>query len=140
MRMRNLWHLRRGVLVCVAVALLAATWSVQRVSLFPPGLSPRALEMATASTQVVLDTPESGLLLDLRDDRYLDSLTDRAVVLGNVMTIGKVRASIAQRAGIPKEVLQVSPPLTPKQPQRARRGRERPPRQRRAQARTTSTG
>jgi hypothetical protein len=117
MRMRNLWHLRGGVLVCVAVALLAATWSVQRVSLFPPGLSPRALEMATASTQVVLDTPESGLLLDLRDDRYLESLTDRAVVLGNVMTIGKVRASIARRAGIPKEVLQVSPPLTPKQPQ-----------------------
>ena len=115
-RIRKLWQLRRGVVVCVAVALLAALWSVQRISLFPPGLSPRALEMATASTQVVVDTPESGLLLDLRDDRYLESLTDRAVVLGNIMTIGKVRASIARRAGIPVQGLQISPPLTPKQP------------------------
>src|SRR5215211_4410063 len=113
---RNLWRLRWGVLLCVAVAMLAALWSVERISLLPPGLSPRALEMATASTQVVLDTPESGLLLDLRDDRYLESLTDRAVVLGNIMTIGRVRASIARRAGITTEVLQVSPPLTPKQP------------------------
>jgi hypothetical protein len=115
-RMRKLWRLRWGVLVCVAVAVVAALWSVERISLLPPGLSPRALEMATASTQVVLDTPESGMLLDLRDDRYLESLTDRAVVLGNIMTIGKVRASIAQRAGIPREALQISPPLTPKQP------------------------
>jgi hypothetical protein len=115
-RMRKLWQLRKGVLVCVAVALLAALWSVERISLVPPGLSPRALEMATASTQVVVDTPESGLLLDLREDQYLESLTDRAVVLGNVMTIGRVRASIARRVGIPTEALQVSPPLTPKQP------------------------
>jgi hypothetical protein len=115
-RMRKLWQLRRGVLVCGAVALLAALWSVERISLVPPGLSPRALEMATASTQVVVDTPESGLLLDLREDQYLESLTDRAVVLGNVMTIGRVRASIARRVGIPMEALQVSPPLTPKQP------------------------
>lgn len=114
--MRKLWRLRKGVLICAAVALLAALWSVERISVFPPGLSPRALELATASTQVVIDTPESGLLLDLREDQYLESLTDRAVVLGNVMTIGRVRASIARRAGIPTEVLQVSPPLTPKQP------------------------
>jgi hypothetical protein len=114
--MRNLWHLRRAVLVSAAVALLVAVWSVERISLVPPGLSPRALEMATASTQVVVDTPESGLLLDLREDQYLEALTDRAVVLGNIMTIGRVRASIARRAGIPTEVLQVTPPLTPKQP------------------------
>jgi hypothetical protein len=116
MRIRKLWRLRWGVLVCGAVALLVALWSVQRISLLPPGLSSRALEIATASTQIVVDTPKSGLLLDLREDQYLESLTDRAVVLGNVMTIGRVRASIARRAGIPMEVLQVSPPLTPKQP------------------------
>lgn len=114
--MRSLWQLRRGVLACAALALLASVWSVERISLFPPSLSHRALEMATATTQVVVDTPRSGLLLNLREDRYLESLTDRAVVLGNVMTIGRVRASIARRAGIPTEALQVSPPLTRKQP------------------------
>ena len=114
-RFRNLWQLRRGVLFCAALGLLAAVWSVYSVSLFPPGLTPRALEMASASTQVVVDSPRSALL-DLRRDQYLESLTDRAVVLGNIMTIGKVRTAIAREAQIPVEVLQVSPPLTPEQP------------------------
>jgi hypothetical protein len=115
MRMRTLWRLRRGVFVCAVLALLVAVWCVAKVSLFPPGLTPRALEMATASTQVVVDTPRSTLL-DLRQDNYLETLTNRAVLLGNVMAIGKVRAEIARRARIPAEALEVTPPLTQKQP------------------------
>lgn len=115
MRMRMLWRMRRGVYACAALGLLVAVWSVAKVSLFPPGLTPRALEVATASTQVVVDTPRSTLL-DLRQDNYLETLTNRAVLLGNVMAIGKVRASIARRARIPADALEVTPPLTQKQP------------------------
>jgi hypothetical protein len=115
MRMRTLWRMRRGVLACAALGVLVAVWSVAKVSLFPPGLTPRALEMATASTQVVVDTRRSTLL-DLRQDNYLETLTNRAVLLGNVMAIGQVRTAIAHRARIPAEALEVTPPLTQKQP------------------------
>jgi hypothetical protein len=116
MSMRGLWQLRVGVLVSVALALIAALWSVERISLFPPGLTPRSLEMATASTQVVVDTPKSALL-DLRQDTYgLDALTNRAVLLGNVMASPQVREAIARQARVPVESLRIAPPLTPKQP------------------------
>ena len=81
-RLRNLWHLRAGVVASLAVAALVSAWSVQRISLFPPSLTPRSLEMATASTHVVVDTPTSSIL-DLRQDTYsLEGLTNRAVLLG----------------------------------------------------------
>ena len=64
----------------------------------------------------MVDTPRSALT-DSRQDTYsLDALTNRAVLLGNVMASLPVRESIARRAGVPVESLQVVPPLTPKQP------------------------
>ena len=71
---------------CVAaLSILAAIWSIANISLFPPRLHSRALHMATASTQVVVDTPRSGLV-NIRQDTYgLESLTNRAILLGNVI-------------------------------------------------------
>jgi hypothetical protein len=115
-RLRTLWEMRRWMVLCAAVALLAAVWSVAKVSVLPPGLSSRSLEMATASTQVMLDTPRSTLL-DIRQDTYgLEALTNRAVLLGNVMASPPVRAAAAQRAGVPFRAIEVVPPLTPRQP------------------------
>jgi hypothetical protein len=68
-RLRKLWRLKLGVAVSIALALFAAVWSVQKISLSPPGLSPRSLEMATASTHVLVDTPTSAMV-DLRQDTY----------------------------------------------------------------------
>jgi len=42
-RLRKLWRLKAGVVVSLALALLAGLWSVERISLFPPGLTPRSL-------------------------------------------------------------------------------------------------
>lgn len=115
-RIRRLWQLRAGVVLSLVVALLAAIWSVQEISLSPPGLTPRSLEMATAATQVVVDTPTSALL-DSRQDTYsLEGLTNRAVLLGNVIASASVRQAIARRAGLPAGVLEVEAPLTPEQP------------------------
>jgi hypothetical protein len=115
-RLRELWQVRGWVVACAVIALAMSVWSVAHVSLGPPGLSPRALQMATATTQVVVDTPKSTLI-DLRQDTYgLDGLTYRALLLGNVMASPQVRADIARRAHVPFDSLQVVPPLTPKQP------------------------
>lgn len=112
----TLWRLRAGVLASALLAAFAALWSVQEISLAPPGLTPRALDMATAATHVVVDTPTSAML-DLRQDTYsLESLTNRAVLLGNVMASDPVRSRIAARAGVPAGVLATEAPLTPEQP------------------------
>ena len=110
-----LWK-RPLVAVSAVLAVIAAIWSVAAISLVPPGLASRSLEMATATTHVVVDTPRSSLL-DLRQDTYsLEALTQRAILLGNVMANGQVRKAIAKRAHVPVNSLQVTPPLTPTQP------------------------
>ena len=64
----------------------------------------------------MVDTPASTLV-DIRQDTYgLDALTNRALLLGNVMASPQVREDIARRAEVPFEALQIVPPLTPKQP------------------------
>lgn len=124
-RIHTLWRHRAGVIASLLLALLAAVWSVQKISLSPLSLTPRALEMASASTHVVVDTPTSALL-DLRQDTYsLEGLTNRAVLLGNVMASDPVRSRIARRAGVAEGVLAVEAPLTPSQPRaRVEAGRE----------------
>jgi uncharacterized protein involved in exopolysaccharide biosynthesis len=107
-RLRGLWQIRGWVAACLVFALAAAAWTVAHTS--------GSLEMATATTQVVVDTPKSTLV-DIRQDTYgIDGLTNRALLLGNVMASPQVRADIARRAHIPFEDLQVTPPLTGKQP------------------------
>ena len=115
-RMRTLWRLKLGVVASVALALLAAVWSVQSISLFPPGLSPRSLEMATATTHVLIDTHTSQLI-DLRQDTYaIDGLKNRAILLGNVVASSVVQSKIAARANAPVDALRIQAPLTTSQP------------------------
>jgi hypothetical protein len=115
-RLRELWRLRVGVAVSVLLALAAALWSIQQIGLFPPRLQSRSLEMATASTHLIVDMPRSAVL-DLRNDTYmLESLTNRTVLLGNVIANGSVRQYIAGRAQVPADTLQIAAPLTPDHP------------------------
>lgn len=113
--MWTLWQLRPWVLASALLALIVAVWSVDKISLLPPRLTPRDLEMATATTHVIVDTPVSTVL-DLRQNSDdIEALTQRAVLLGNVIANGRVAAAIAQSAHVPVNVLQVTPPLTPAQ-------------------------
>jgi hypothetical protein len=114
-RLRTLWKLKLGVAIVLALACLAAVWSVEKISLSPLQLTPRSLEMATATTHVIVDTPDSTVL-DLRQDTYsLEGLMNRAVLLGNVMASTSVQNDIARRAGVPLELLRIQAPLTPAQ-------------------------
>ena len=115
MHLRELSRLPAGVAVSAIVALLAAVWSVASIGLLPPRLTPRSLEMATAHTQVVVDTPESAIL-DLRQPANLDALKNRAVLVGTLMGSPPVRAYIARRAHVVPSRLQVQAPRTPEQP------------------------
>jgi len=111
-RLRKLWALRGGVALCLALAGFAALWSVQSISLIPMRLTPRSLEMATASTHVVVDTPTSAVL-DLRQNTYsFEGLRNRAVLLGNVIAGTTVRGAIARRAHVSADALRIQAPLT----------------------------
>lgn len=116
MHLRELWRLRAGVAASALVGLFVALWSVVDIGLFPPRVQPRSLEMGTAFTEVIVDTPHS-VILDLRQgaDDIL-SLKNRAVLVGNVMASPHVRSYIARRAGVPVESLQIVTPRTPEQP------------------------
>ncbi|HEY2654776.1 MAG TPA: hypothetical protein VGI55_03245 [Solirubrobacteraceae bacterium] len=114
-RIRKLWHLRRGVVVCFVLAGFAAIWSVEQVSLSPPFLKPRSLTMATSVAHVLVDTPDSQMI-DLRVDTYnMAGLVNRAVLLGNVIASTDVESRISAEARIPSGVLRVQAPLTPQQ-------------------------
>lgn len=116
MHLRELSRLPLGIVVSALIAAFAAIWSVADIRLDPPGLTPRALEMATASAQVVVDTPKSSVV-DLRQSTYdILPLKNRATLIGTLMASQAVRADIARRAGLPTERLQVVAPRTPQQP------------------------
>ena len=104
---------RVGLVISLLVALLVSLSVSYKMSLLPPKLSSRSLEMGTASTRVVVDTSKS-IVLDIRyGSGDFTALTDRAVLLGNVMASAPVREYIARRAGIPADEIRASTPLTP---------------------------
>jgi len=114
--LRELWQLRVGVAASALLALFVAFWSVVDISLYPPRIQSRSLEMGTAFTEVVVDTPHS-VVLDLRqgaDD--IAPLKNRAVLVGNVMASPPVRSYIARRAHLPVDSLRIVTPRTPDQP------------------------
>jgi hypothetical protein len=114
--LRELSRLRFGVAICVLIATFAALSVSYKISLLPPHVHQRSLEMAAASTEVLVDTPTS-VVLDLRQDTSdVGSLTNRAVLIGNVMASAPVRAYIGHRAGVPGEDIRATTPRTPNAP------------------------
>jgi hypothetical protein len=116
MHLRELSRLRFGAIACLLLATFAAVSISYKISLAAPGLSPRSLAMAAASTELLVDTPTS-LVLDLNQDTSdIDALTNRSVLLGNVMASPPVLLYIARRAGIPPNGINAATPRTPNQP------------------------
>jgi|SRR4051794_3243734 hypothetical protein len=112
MRLRELWQHRLGLTISLAIALFAGFWSIAHVSLLPPRVESRHLEIASANTRVLVDMPKS-LVLDLSEQvADIESLTNRALLVGNLIGSAPVRESIARRVGIPADRLQVAAPLT----------------------------
>jgi hypothetical protein len=114
--LRELWGMKLGLLVAVVVGLLAATRVFYAISIVPLKLERSSIDVASASTRVLVDTPRSALV-DLRQTTYdLTSLTNRGVLVGNVMASPPVREFIAHRAGVQARRITVKPPQTPDQP------------------------
>ncbi|MGI9098352.1 MAG: hypothetical protein ACR2H2_07645 [Solirubrobacteraceae bacterium] len=111
--LRELFRLRLAVVICFALASFAALTMTYKVSLMPPRLEPRALEIASAKTEVLVDTPKSTVLDLGQGASEFAGMTNRAVLIGNVMVSAPVLAYIARRAGVPAGVIRAQAPLTP---------------------------
>jgi hypothetical protein len=125
MHLRELMRLRVSLIISFVVALVVALSVAYKLTLVPPRLTDRSLEMGTASTRVVVDTSKS-IVLDIRyGSGDFAALTSRAVLLGNMMASAPVRQYIAKRAGVPAGDIRASTPLTPDFPRaRAAAGEE----------------
>ena len=95
--LRELFSLHRSVVVCLVIALLAALNTVYRL----PSLEPRSVEMASATAEVLVDTRMSAVH-DLRQgSSEFEKMTNRAVLIGNVMASPPVLRYISARSGVP---------------------------------------
>jgi hypothetical protein len=113
MHLRELSRLRVELLLSFILASFVALSVTYKVTIFPPSLAQRDLEMGTANTRVLVDTSRS-LVLDIRyGSGDFDSLTARAVLLGNLMASAPVRQYIARRAHVPADAIKATTPLTP---------------------------
>jgi hypothetical protein len=111
--LRELWELRIGLVASLLLAVFAALWSVGQVGVFPPSIKTRKLEIAAASTSVLVDTPKSTVLTLSVNTYDLRAFTNRSLLVGNIMASPPVRRYIARRAHVPADVLQVASPVTP---------------------------
>jgi hypothetical protein len=105
--LRTLWQRRRLVALGVFIAMIAALLSVYRVGFNPPSLESRTNVFATASTEILVDTPASAFA-DLSSD--LDPLGTRASVFSRFLTSPTAIALIARKAELPANAIEAQGP------------------------------
>ncbi len=106
----------RTLLVCLLAGAAAALLSVDHVRGFPPVLTPRATDIATAHTSVIVEPP-TPIALDPNATAYgIQALNNRAVLLGNVLATPRSRAVLAGEMRTPIANLEVTAPGTPEYP------------------------
>jgi hypothetical protein len=105
--LKTLWRRRRLVALGALIAAIAALLSVYRVGLFPPSLTSRTNVFATASTQLLVDTPDSAFA-DLADD--VEPLNTRASVFARFLASPTAIALIARKAKLPAGAIEAQGP------------------------------
>lgn len=105
-------RLVRRLVISLVVALSCGAWSVSEVSLFPPDVRPRHIEIAAASTHVLVDAERSFILDHRAGITDFTSLTWRAELYGNLMASKVVRQLIGRRIGVPADDITAIPRLT----------------------------
>ncbi len=105
--LRALWKRRRLVGLGAVVAAILAFLSVYTVSLFPPQATSRTNVFATASTQILIDTPNSAFA-DISDE--LLPLETRASVFARFLASPAAVTLIAEEAGVPADAIEAQGP------------------------------
>lgn len=111
----QLWHRRLVLVLSLLIAVFAAVDSAYKVGLGT--VTPRSIGMSTASTQILVDNPNT-IVLDLNQGSYqLQQMSQSATLLGNIIVSPTVLQDVAKRVGIPMGLIQTSAPATTQFPQ-----------------------
>ncbi len=105
--LKTLWKRRRLVALGASIAAFVALLSVYQVGIFPPSLQSRTNVFATASTQLLVDTPDSAFA-DLAND--LTPLETRASVFARFLATPAALELIARDAKLPVEAIEAEGP------------------------------
>ncbi|MEA2138091.1 MAG: hypothetical protein QOG56_1241 [Solirubrobacteraceae bacterium] len=97
---------------CVVAGVAAAVASVSSISLVPPAIEPLALEIAGATSTVVVDRPRPLVADRLATDGDYQTLQKRAVLLANLVTSAPVLERIGRRAGVDPDEIAASTRVT----------------------------
>ncbi|MDX6653692.1 MAG: hypothetical protein QOH18_393 [Solirubrobacterales bacterium] len=101
--MKALRRQRRLVAIGAVLATIAAILSIYQVSLYPPGLTGRTNEFATASTEIVVDTPSSAFA-NLTQE--ISPLATRATVFSRFLASPLAIELIAREAKLPANAIE----------------------------------
>jgi hypothetical protein len=105
--LKTLWIRRRLVALGALIAMIAALLSVYSVGLFPPSMTSRTNVFATASTQLLVDAPDSAFA-DLEND--LTPLETRASVFARFLASPVALTLIAKEADVPVSSIEAEGP------------------------------
>jgi hypothetical protein len=108
---RRLWQRKLLVALVFALAIGASIFSAYRISLTPPELQKRALSIAAASSQILVDSPQSTLVAGA-DLGTFDALATRAKIYGQYLASPAARQEIADRAKVPARSISTSGPFS----------------------------
>lgn len=104
----ELWRRRRWLVVGVVVAGLVALTGLYNVkSLLPLSLEKKSYSVGVASTQMLVDAPQSPIA-DL--GKPFEPLASRASVYSKLIASAPVRQAIGRRVGIPGEAINTAGP------------------------------
>jgi hypothetical protein len=108
---RKLWHRKLLVALVGALAVAVAIFSAYRISTNPAGLEKRALTVAAASSQILVDSPDSTLVAGAELGTF-EALSTRAKIYGQYLASLSARQEIAKRAGVPASSISTSGPFS----------------------------
>ena len=115
MIVRRLASLDRRLVVialCTAVASVCAIWSVSTITLLPPSVSPRQMDIAAATARIGIDRPKPLIGDDHANEYDYETLQTRAVLIATLASTEPVAGYIARRAGIDPDDLVATSPIT----------------------------
>ncbi len=109
--LRQLSRRRLLVAIVVVVAVFAAILSAYRISVSPPGLQSRALQVGAASSQILVDSPKSALVAGASLGTF-EALSTRAKIYGEYLSSLAARKEIAKLADVPASSISSSGPFS----------------------------
>jgi capsular polysaccharide biosynthesis protein len=113
--LRTLGRRKFALTIVVILAIAAALATGYKVSFNPPKLESKAVPSGQATTQILVDSPQSAIA-DLKQDTA--PLVTRATVFAQFMTSSTIRERISNATGIPASLITAEGPFSgPGEPQ-----------------------